>query len=152
MPDPWVWDLAECAEYPQALRRRPPRIVHGTLILLVALLATALAWAATTEANLVVRGVGRIRPVTTPVKVFNAARGEILGGGVGARVVQVNARQGDRVRRGDVLVRLETGRLDNEVAKQQRAIRAAEEELVELERLGTLRGLQAQATRAKAQA
>ena len=37
-----VLDLADCTEFRQALQARPPRIVHGTLILLVALLGTAL--------------------------------------------------------------------------------------------------------------
>ena len=55
--------------------------------------------------------------MTTPVKVFNAARGEALSASVGGRVAEVNAREGDQVRQGDVLVRLETGRLDNEIGQ-----------------------------------
>lgn len=152
MREPVVLDLSDCAEYPQALRRHPPRIVHGTLILLIALLATALAWSAATRADLVVRVRGRIRPMTTPVKVFNAARGEVLSGSAGARIVEVGAREGDRVGRGDVLVRLETGRLDNEIVKQRRAIGAAEEELAKLGRLRELQAQQYEATRAKAEA
>ena len=56
--------------------------------------------------------------MTTPVKVYNAGRGEALSATAGGRVVEVRARQGDQVRQGDVLVRLETGRLDNEIARQ----------------------------------
>ena len=55
MRNDFVLDLADCTEFRQALQARPPRIVHGTLVLLVALLGTALAWAAVTQANLVVR-------------------------------------------------------------------------------------------------
>jgi HlyD family type I secretion membrane fusion protein len=147
-----VLDLADCTEYRQALQARPPRVVHGALILLVALLGTALLWSALTKANLVVRGAGRIRPLTTPRKVLSAARGEVLSASTGGRVVEVNAREGDRVRRGDVLVRLETERLDNEIAKQGRAIRAGEEELANLTRLGELLRQQYEANRARAEA
>ena len=59
-----------------------------------------------------------MRPVATPVKVFSGARGEILSATAGGRVALVNARIGDVVRQGDVLVRLETTRLENEIAKQ----------------------------------
>ena len=117
-----------------------------------ALLGTALGWSALTQANLVVRAPGRVRPVTTPVKVFNAARGEILGTSTGGRVVEVNVRQGDVVRRGAVLVRLETAWLDNVIAKQRRTIRAGEEELARLAQLEELMTRQYAVSRAKAEA
>ena len=147
-----VLDLADCTEVRLALQARPPGIVHGTLIALVALLATALLWSAVTQAHLVVRGPGRIRPVTTPVKVFNAGRGEVLSASSGGRVIAVGFREGDRVLRGAVLIRLETARLDNEIAKQRRTIRAGEEELVKLGRLEEALARQFEVTRAKAEA
>ena len=61
-------------------------------------------------------------------------------------------REGDRVLRGAVLIRLETARLDNEIAKQRRAIRAGEEELVKLGRLEEALARQFEVTRAKAAA
>ena len=152
MRNEFVLDLADCSEFRQALQARPPRIVHGTLILLIALLGTALAWAAATKANLIIRGQGRVRPVATPVKVFSGARGEVLSASVGGRVAEVNARIGDVVRRGDVLVRLDTARLDNEITKQDRTIRAGEEELAKLAQLEGLLRHQYEATIAKAEA
>src|SRR5262245_47693312 len=128
-----ILDLADCTEFRQTLQARPPGIVHGALALLIALLGTALGWSALTRASLVVRGPGRIRPVTTPVKVFNAVRGESLSASVGGRVVEVHVREGEQVRRSDVLIRLETGRLDNEIARQARLIQAGEEELARLD-------------------
>src|SRR5262249_18001762 len=124
MRDSTVLDLADCTEFRQALQARPPAIVHGTVALLMVVLGTALVWSALTQASLVVRGPGRIRPVTTPVKVFSGVRGESLSASTGGRVAEVHAREGGQVRRGDVLIRLETGRLDNEIAKQERLIRA----------------------------
>ena len=69
-----VLDLADCTEFRQTLLARPPKILHGTAALLVALLGAALAWSATTRANLVVRATGRVRPVSTPRKCI-APRG-----------------------------------------------------------------------------
>ena len=104
-----VLDLADCTEFRQALQARPPGIVHGTLALLVALIGTALGWSAATRATLVVQGSGRIRPVTTPVQVYSAARGEALSASVGGRIVEVNFHEGDQVKQGEVLIRLEEG-------------------------------------------
>ena len=79
-------------------------------------------------------------------------RGEVLSGSAGGRVVEVRAREGDEVRRGDLLIRLETERLDNEIARQRRILRAAEEELETLVRQAALTLRQFEATRAKAEA
>jgi adhesin transport system membrane fusion protein len=152
MRDALVLDLADCTEFRQAIEARTPRGVHGMAGVLIALLGAALAWSALSEANLVVRAPGRVRPATTPERVFNASRGDVLGGGAGGRAVEVRAREGDQVRRGDLLIRLETGRLDNETARQRRTLRAAEEELETLARQAALTLHQAQAARAKARA
>src|SRR4051812_41336763 len=152
MRDDLVLDLADCTEFRQALQARPPGIVHGTLALLLALIATALGWAAATRATLVVQGLGRIRPVTTPVQVYSAARGEALSASVGGRIMEVHCQEGDQVRRGQVLIRLETGRLDNEIARQARLIRAGEEELAQLDQLDAVQARQFEAKRATAEA
>jgi multidrug resistance efflux pump len=147
-----ILDLADCTEFRQTLLARPPKIVHGTTGLLVVLLGAALAWAAATRADLVVRAPGRVRPVSTPKKVYSAARGEVLSAGVGGQVVEVNVREGDEVRRGALLIRLDTSRLDNEIAKQRRQLRVAEEELAKLEQLDELTTRQFAAARSRAEA
>src|SRR5205809_656124 len=106
-------DLADCLEFRQTLQARPPAIVHGTVMLLIILLAAAVTWAALTKADLVVRAPGRVRPISTPRKVVNAGRGESFSGSTGARVVEVRFREGDVVHQGDVLIRLGTERIDN---------------------------------------
>src|SRR5262249_23466126 len=108
-----ILDLADCTEFRQSLQARPPKIVHGTALLLAALMGTAVAWAALTEADLVVRGAGRLRPVDSTYKVVNPVRGEVLSASAGGRVVEVNFRMGDEVKRGDVLVRFDAERLNN---------------------------------------
>ena len=147
-----ILDLADCTEFRQTLLVRPPMIVHGTAGLLVVLLGAALAWAAATRAHLVVRVPGRVRPVATPKKVYSAARGEVLSAGVGGQVAEVNVREGDEVRQGALLIRLETSRLDNEIAKQRRLVQVAEEELAKLDQLDELTTHQFAAARSKAEA
>src|SRR3954471_9618115 len=144
--------ISDCTHFRQVLQARTPVVVHGTLILLVGLVAAALSWAGLTRANLVVRGQGRVRPVTVPVQVFSAARGESLSASVGGRVVDVCFREGDVVRRGDVLVRLEAQRLDNQIARQRHAIEAGEGELARLQRLEDLLPRQFEAARSKGEA
>src|SRR5437763_5949439 len=72
-----VRELADVTEFRLAIQARPPGIAHGTLLLLTALLGAALVWLAVTPADLVVRAPGRVRPVTSPIKV-------VSGGGEGA--------------------------------------------------------------------
>ena len=145
-------DLGDCTEFRQTILARPPRIVHGTVVLLTALLATALLWAGWTKADLVVRAGGRVRPVTTPKKVINPARGEVLSASVGGRVIEVTFREGDEVRKGDVLIRLDTERLENEIARRQRTIQSAEEELAQSTQLADLLASQFKADQAKVEA
>jgi HlyD family type I secretion membrane fusion protein len=152
MHDELICDLADCTEFRQTLQCSPPSIVHGTAILLTALLATALVWSAVTQADLVVRAPGRVRPVASPLKVINDGAGEELTARFGGRVIEVNFNQGQRVRRGDVLIRLDTERLDNEITKRKRTIQAAEEELKRLDILEQSSAWQHATVEAKAEA
>jgi multidrug efflux pump subunit AcrA (membrane-fusion protein) len=145
-------DLADCTEFRQLLDRRPPRLAHGTAFLLTGLVAAALAWAALTRADLVVRAPGRVRPVSSPKRVFNPGRGEVLSASAGGRVRAVHVREGDLVRRGDVLIELDTERLDNEIARVRRKIEVAREELRQLAGVQQIAGRLADAARAKIEA
>jgi multidrug resistance efflux pump len=150
--DPVYVDLGDCTEFRSLVEARPPRLAHGAAGLLVLLLASAAAWAALTRASLVVRAPGRIRPVSSPKRVFNPASGEALSASAGGRVRAVHVREGDRVRQGDVLIELDTGRADNEIARARRKIRAAREELAQLAGVQQIAERLAEATRAKFEA
>src|SRR5262245_26068784 len=119
MPRPSIVELAQCSEFRQTLEARPPQIVHGAAILVIALVAAAAVWAALTRADLVVRARGRIRPTSAPQKVIATFRGEVLTGGAGALVREVHYREGTTVNAGDVLLRLDTERLDNEIHRMK---------------------------------
>jgi ATP-binding cassette subfamily B protein len=137
-----IGSLSECSEFRQTLRSRPPAVVHGTALLLAALLAAAAGWAALAQADLVVRAPGRMRPVHPAAPVAAPA----------GRIAEVRYREGDVVKRGAVLLRMDTERLDNEVARKKRAIQAFEEELARLARQEQLLAAQREQTRAKARA
>jgi multidrug efflux pump subunit AcrA (membrane-fusion protein) len=142
--------LPDCLEFRQTLMARPPALVHGSAALLTVLVAAALAWAALTPVDLVVRAPGRVRPVSVPRKVVCAARGEVFSASAGVRVVAVHVRPGSEVRRGEVLLRLGTERLDQEIARRQGTIRTGAEELARLAGLEALLQRQFEAARAKA--
>src|SRR5262245_2551379 len=101
-----IWDLADCTEFRQTLQVSPPAIVHGTLILLAVLFGTALLWLATTRADLVVRGSGRTRPLTSPLNVIPE---------IGGRIITMNFREGQTVQKDDILLTVDTARLDIEI-------------------------------------
>ena len=50
-----IVDLADCSRFRQTVAARPPRIVHGAVILLLGLLAAAVNWDEYSKEN---RGVG----------------------------------------------------------------------------------------------
>jgi multidrug efflux pump subunit AcrA (membrane-fusion protein) len=134
-----VSDLADCTEFRQTLRARPPRALHGTAVLATALVVTGLVWAAATDADVVVTAPGVVRPVTST----HAAKTRF-----GGRVVRVFFCEGQAVAQGDVLVQLDTDRLDNDMQKRQQTLRALEDESAKLaDLLGSLaRQLEADTT------
>jgi multidrug resistance efflux pump len=147
-----IVEWADCTEFRQTLLARPPRIVHGTAMLLVGVVGAAVLWAALAQADLVVRARGRVRPVTSPRKVFNASAGIVLNAGSSGRVAAVFFREGDEVRKGDVLLRLDTEQLDNEIARRRRTIEAGQDELTRLARLNKLLDRQTEEALSKADA
>lgn len=152
MTNTQIVDLADCTLFRQTLEARPPRIVHGTAVLLTTLVAAAVIWAHFTTADLIVRGGGRVRPLETPYRLANPIHGESLSASAGGRVIEVKVREGDEVKKGDVLVRFDTERLTNEITRQEQKVRLAEEELAKFAQMGTLQSRQFEAARGKAEA
>lgn len=142
-----VVDLADCSEFRQTLASRPPRIVHGTVLLLMLLLGAAIAWSALVKANLVVRAIGRVRPVDAPTRLFTSSSGPQEG-----RVVAAPFKEGDQVRKGDVIVRLDTAQIDNRIGKLERTLESIDEEIAKLNGLEALLAEQLNSAKEKAQA
>jgi hypothetical protein len=59
-----VLDLSQMTDVRQTLASKPPSIVRGTMIVLLALLASAVGWSATSKTDLVVKAPVRVRPIT----------------------------------------------------------------------------------------
>jgi multidrug resistance efflux pump len=110
------------------------------------------AWAALTDADLVVRGAGRVRPATSPHRVTNPVQGEALSATAGGRVVEVRFHEGDTVKRGDVLLRFDTERLTGDIAQQEQKLRLARHELAEGAQIDGLLARQFEAAKAKGKA
>jgi HlyD family secretion protein len=139
-----IVDLQECSEFGQMLQARPPAIMHGTVMLSVLFLSAALAWLWSTDADLVVQASGRVRPIDDPTKIYTPADMQSLG-----PVAEICVKEGDRVRAGDVLLRLETALVDNQIAKLGQTVAAAKEELAGIEKLSNLLGQQRATAREK---
>jgi multidrug resistance efflux pump len=144
-------DISESMDMGVLLHMRVPKIVHRTTFLLVLLLAAALAWMALSKANLVVQASGRVRPATSMGQTFDEVSHEI-NSEVGGRVVAVHVGEGDAVRAGDVLMRTDAERLDNQVEKLHLQIRAGEEERTHLEHFERLLAQRYASARRKAEA
>jgi multidrug resistance efflux pump len=152
MPTASEIPLTDCSEFNRILHGRPSRIAHGTALSLMLVLGTALVWGELTEANLVVRGAGQVRPLTPPQKVFLSGRTEVLSASTGGLVVSVHYTEGQAVRAAAVLIRLDTARVDNEIEQKKKAVATAEGELTRLERVRELTVAQDGSARVKARA
>ncbi|MBI83682.1 MAG: hypothetical protein CMJ81_10840 [Planctomycetaceae bacterium] len=148
-----VIELNDCTEFRQTLEARPPRIVHGTMILLSVFMVALIVWSALTKPNLVVRASGRVRPmmrenpsssdVSEETKVVPAT---------GGQVIEVHFQEGGQVREGKVLIRLDTRQLQNKIAMWSRTMQTGNEELNKLDSLELLLRRQYEAAKAKAEA
>jgi multidrug resistance efflux pump len=139
--------LADCTRFRQTIEARPPAVVHGAALLATTVVFVALLWSTLTPVNLVVRAAGRVRPIDIPTKVFTAANTKVDG-----RVIEVPFREGDHVRRGDAVLRLDSARLENELSKLDRNLATAREELAKIDDLASLIEQQFQTSLARAEA
>ena len=57
-------------------------------------------------------------PVSVPTKIYSFGNSEVLSASTGGRAIEVHYRQGDLVHKGDVLIRMETERLETDIAHE----------------------------------
>jgi HlyD family type I secretion membrane fusion protein len=142
-----ILTLNDCTEYRETVAARPPRIAHLGVILCVTTLTVCLTWAALTPVDLVVRADGVVRPVDLPTQVFTAVGQKVEG-----RVVEVRVQEGSRVAKGDVLLRLDTRRLEHEITAIKAQLEGSQREEEQLGQLAELHESQFQVARSKAAA
>ena len=149
----FVMDLNNCTEFRQTLQAKPPMIVHGTLILLGAVLTFALLWSALTEADLVVRSDGKVRPMLRHDRLADSVGEEIkVCADFSGQILEMHVQEGDEVKTGDLLARFDGETLDNQIAKYERMIQTGENELAKMTQLEELLVQQYEAAEAKAKA
>jgi multidrug resistance efflux pump len=120
-----VFGIAECTTLGRIIPSSPPFAIGIIVIFLVALVGGAIAWAALTEAELVVRAPARVRARAAPHVAFTASSGERVMAQTAGRVATVLVREGARVKAGDRLAILGTEHLANDLAGLEAALGAA---------------------------
>jgi multidrug resistance efflux pump len=117
----------------EALLARPPRVLGILAAAAGALLAASTIGAFFAWVDLGVTAPVRIRPDSASPNDIDAVSGERISAGVGGRVAEIRCREGDDVRPGDVLVRLETAKLETEIARAETEEKGLSEEIGNLE-------------------
>ncbi|MEZ6101783.1 MAG: HlyD family efflux transporter periplasmic adaptor subunit [Pirellulaceae bacterium] len=148
MPRATIVDWNECTDFHTTLRMKTPAIVHATALLVVVMVTAAVGWMATTRANLVIDVEGRVRPVTAGLGdagEFNEDVSSELGG----TVVEVAVREDQQIRAGDVILRLDTARLENKIEQLRTTVAAGEEELEKMNQYSESLAEQARSERLK---
>jgi multidrug resistance efflux pump len=130
-----VVDLRDVTEFRQTLEARPPGIVHGTAALLVLLVGGAFVWASLTEADVVVRAAARVRPADAPLRGFDEVSNEHVHAETAGRIVAIDVTEGKTVAAGDVVLRLDTARIDNELARLEAEVDAKRAEVAAVDKM-----------------
>lgn len=132
MNSPYLLELEKHDEINEVMRRRPSGLAHGTLLVLGILILASIVWLMCSHANLVVLAAGRVRPLheTHPV-----VSGERFAATTGGRIVDVCFVQGQRIEKGDTMIRFDTTWLDHEIESSEQAVASG---LAELQRLDLL--------------
>lgn len=135
MNDERVLDLSDCTEFRQTLTAKPPPMLHATLVLLLTLIGGALIWSYVSRVDIVVKAPGLIRPLHAPDSGHDGLGGHRVASPVGGRVMEITIREGDTVKREDLLIRLDTESLDNEINGLSQRILSGEQAMAQLRRL-----------------
>jgi multidrug resistance efflux pump len=142
-----VYKLEECSEFHTMLKGRPPVIAHAAMLSFFVLIASLVLWSAWVKANVVVAVNGRVRPLTSPAKAF-APQSQQLDG----RIAEVMVQVGDQVSKDQVLLRLDSTKLENELGQRKLRSEAIRLELANLNELEMLTLAHLQSSQAKAAA
>jgi hemolysin D len=122
--------LAENTRIRYLLATQPPRIIHGTLYLLLSLLATVLLWSTISRIDLIVKAPGRVRPTTAPQQVAHTTG--LVRNSIRGQIAKVFVQVGDHVKKGDVLAKLDTLSIDNEIDRLKYTVEVRQKEVGEL--------------------
>jgi HlyD family secretion protein len=135
MPSKKLYDLSQCSEFRQTLAARPRIAVRVTAMILLSMVLAAITWGGRTEVDLVVRSQGRVRPMVKMSRLANSVSEEnTVSPSRDGRIVKLHVKAGDLLSKGDVIAELDSARLQNDVARHERTVQAAEKELAGIAR------------------
>lgn len=125
-----IIDIDDCTDFRRMMRMKTPKILHMTTGLLVGTVVALATWMWRTEANLVVTGIGRVRPISglDSKPEFSSEVSAMRDG----RVSEINVKVGDKVKAGTILARLDTVDLELQKRELQEQIDSAEKKLSQL--------------------
>lgn len=126
-----VMELEQCSDFHRVLAKPVPIKLHFTSVGLALLLGTAIVWAIWTQANVVVRGAGRMRPVANELGL--EAVSEEISSEVAGRVKSVYVTENQPVSRGQVLVEIHTQQLDHQIKTIEAELSAEQHALKQLD-------------------
>lgn len=145
-----VLNLEECSEFYRTHRAPVPLRIHAACVLLSVLIVVAIGWSVWTQANVIIRGTGRMRPVANEHGVESAS--EQVSTEVAGRVAVVYVREDERVQRGQLLLEINTDQLDHQIATAEAEIVAIEAGIEQMTERHGLLGIEFEATQKRAQA
>ena len=120
--------LTDCSELRQTLLAKPHQSILDTGYLLTALTIAIFCWEAWTPAEIVVRATGRVRPVDDTTHVFTSTGSEFDG-----RVKAVHFLEGGKVQKGQVLIELDSQRINLAIAEAGSRVDSAKREIQQLD-------------------
>jgi multidrug resistance efflux pump len=106
-------NLEQCSQFNQVLATPIPMKMHGTVVVLSFLIVTAVTWSIWTQANVVVRGVGRMRPVANEHGIESVS--EELSSEIPGRIKTVLVSEDQKVVQGQLLVEIHTQQIDHQI-------------------------------------
>lgn len=128
--------LEDVTELKQTLMIRPPVFVHGAIAIFTALVVAGIMWASFFKIDRLVRGRGQIRASGAPSVALAIESGSNVVAEVAGKIQEVAAAEGQEVKAGDLLVRIDTRTLENQIEGEKQLL---EIRLAELSRLQAMR-------------
>jgi hemolysin D len=137
-------------ELSETILLAPPRILGRMVLIGVLLLIAALVWAYVTEVDHVVKSPARVRTLACPTKSFNAMSGQDISALASGPVKQVCVKEGDTIKAGELLMQIDSQKIDHELSRTRNSLQTSNDEFNDLERV--IHEYQLQRLRAEAKA
>ncbi|GFZ32672.1 RTX toxin transporter [Clostridium zeae] len=121
-----ILDLDEITDSKEMLEAKPHKFINIFIYIIIVFLSSALIWAYFSETEIVVKANGIVRSITENQRVINPSTG---------RVESVNLKDGQDVRKGDILYTIEHTSLNLQKENYEKQIDNINNEIINLKKL-----------------